>query len=159
MRLYHGSNVAVRSPDLNLSKKLLDFGGGFYLTTDFEQAKQWARIKTNRAGKGSPIVSIFEMQEDDLAHLKVTRFNGPDRAWLDCITDHRKGFIERDEEDVIIGPVANDQTFQTIGLYFRGFITAEMALQLLLPQNLRDQYCIKTEKALACLVFKEVKRL
>ena len=56
MRLYHGSNVAVRSPDLNLSKKLLDFGGGFYLTTDFEQARQWARIKTNRAGKGSPIV-------------------------------------------------------------------------------------------------------
>ena len=59
----------------------------------------------------------------------------------------------------IIGPVANDQTFQTIGLYFRGFITAEMAFQLLLPQNLKDPYCIKTEKALACLVFKEVKRL
>ncbi len=78
---------------------------------------------------------------------------------VDCITDHRKGFIERDEEDIIIGPVANDQTFQTIGLYFRGFITAEMALQLLLPQNLKDQYCIKTEKALACLVFKEVKRI
>jgi len=38
---------------------------------------------------------------------------------VDCITDHRKGFIERDEEDIIIGPVANDQTFQTIGLDFQ----------------------------------------
>ena len=73
-----------------------------------------------------------------------------------------RGVSERPLYDVgylIIGPVANDQTFQTIGLYFRGFITAEMALQLLLQQNLKDQYCIKTEKALACLVFKEVKRL
>ncbi len=34
-----------------------------------------------------------------------------------------------------------------------------MALQLFLPQNLKDQYFIKTEKALASLVFKEVKRL
>ena len=81
------------------------------------------------------------------------------RKPLTEFTDHRKGVIERDEENIIIGSVANDQTFQTIGLYFRGFITADMALQLLLPQNLKDQYCIKTEKALACLVFKEVKRL
>ncbi len=61
------------------------------------------------------------MQEDDLAHLKVTRFNGPDRALLDCIKDYRKGFIERDEEDVIISPVANDQNFQTIGFFQRFF--------------------------------------
>ena len=91
--------------------------------------------------------------------VRFTTWGGRHTETVDCITDHRKGFIERDEEDVIIGPVANDQTFQTIGLYFRGFITADMALQLLLPQNLKDQYCIKTEKALACLVFKEVKRL
>ncbi len=36
MIFYHGSNIEVKSPKLILSKRLLDFGAGFYLTTDFE---------------------------------------------------------------------------------------------------------------------------
>ncbi len=36
MILYHGSNVEKLIP----SKRLLDFGAGFDLTSDFEQAKK-----------------------------------------------------------------------------------------------------------------------
>ena len=42
MILYHGSNVEVNEPKIIKSKRLLDFGTGFYLTSDFEQAKKWA---------------------------------------------------------------------------------------------------------------------
>lgn len=36
MILYHGSNVEVTRPRLIPSKRLLDFGAGFYLTSDLE---------------------------------------------------------------------------------------------------------------------------
>lgn len=46
MILYHGSNVEVKSPQIIKSRKLLDFGAGFYLTSDYEQAEKWA-VRTN----------------------------------------------------------------------------------------------------------------
>ena len=42
MILYHGSNLKVREAKLIPSKRFLDFGMGFYLTSDVEQAKKWA---------------------------------------------------------------------------------------------------------------------
>ena len=43
MTLYHGSNVEVPTPDLLPSVRALDFGRGFYLTSDFDQVARWAR--------------------------------------------------------------------------------------------------------------------
>lgn len=40
MKLYHGSNVQVREPKILESVRTLDFGTGFYLTSDYEQAKK-----------------------------------------------------------------------------------------------------------------------
>lgn len=40
MILYHGSNVEVKELKIIKTKRLLDFGTGFYLTSDFEQAKK-----------------------------------------------------------------------------------------------------------------------
>lgn len=45
MILYHGSNAVVMCPRLVSQVRALDFGPGFYLTSDFEQAA----FKTNRA--------------------------------------------------------------------------------------------------------------
>ena len=45
MILYHGSNAVVICPRLVSQVRALDFGPGFYLTSDFEQAA----FKTNRA--------------------------------------------------------------------------------------------------------------
>ena len=38
MKLYHGSTVAVRRPNIHKGRKATDFGKGFYTTTSFEQA-------------------------------------------------------------------------------------------------------------------------
>ena len=53
--------------------------------------------------------------------------------------------------DVVIGPVANDQTMPTLTLFLDGFITADMAIRTLLPQKLKDQYACKTAAALSLL--------
>ena len=48
MLVYHGSNMEVKQPDVNHSKKYLDFGEGFYVTIYEEQAKKWAKRKAMR---------------------------------------------------------------------------------------------------------------
>ena len=47
--LYHGSSDIVEHPLVNIGRKDLDFGPGFYLTPLHEQASQWAtRVKMIR---------------------------------------------------------------------------------------------------------------
>lgn len=62
----------------------------------------------------------------------------------------------QDSYDIVIGPVANDQAIRTVNNYLKGYFTEDIAIQLLLPQNLKDQYAFKTEKALSILKFNEV---
>ena len=42
MRLYHGSSVYIDTIDVSLSKVGKDFGCGFYLSPDREQAEKMA---------------------------------------------------------------------------------------------------------------------
>ena len=61
MVLYHGSNMAVEQPDLNHSKTNLDFGAGFYTTSDLDQAKRWAVSTTRRRGTGEATVTVYRV--------------------------------------------------------------------------------------------------
>ena len=56
--------------------------------------------------------------------------------------------------DLVIGPVANDQAIRTVNNYLKGYFDENIAIQLLLPQKLKDQYAFKTEKALSMLEFR-----
>lgn len=46
MILYHGSNVIIENIDLTRSKPNKDFGKGFYLSSDEEQAFHMAALKS-----------------------------------------------------------------------------------------------------------------
>ena len=82
MRLYHGSNQGIEKPKLFPAARALDFGNGFYLTSDFEQAKKWSILTVKRRGEGSPIVSVFKVDEEKLNQLNILRFDGPNVEWL-----------------------------------------------------------------------------
>ena len=153
MLLYHGSNVTVEKPNIIQSERTLDFGTGFYLTTDFEQAKRWAILTTSRKKEGIPTVIVFEI--DDKVNLKVLKFNGPDKEWLEFVTNNRKNKNYKNDYDLIIGPVANDNTMPVINLYVNGVYNEKEALKRLLPQKLKDQVVFKNTKALKYLNFKE----
>lgn len=58
--------------------------------------------------------------------------------------------------DVIIGPVANDNTMPVINLYLKGSYDEDYALKKLLLQKLKDQYVFKTNKAISLLKLEEV---
>ena len=55
--------------------------------------------------------------------------------------------------------MANDQAIRTVNDFLKGRFTEDIAIQLLLPQNLKDQYAFKTENAILILGLVEVKYL
>ncbi len=156
MKLYHGSNIEVCQPRLLEGQRALDFGAGFYTTTDLEQAKNWSRRQVRVRKSGLPSVSVYDVDETSFVTLKVLKFESANQEWLDFITQHRKGLVQENPFDVIIGSIANDQTMPTLSLYLDGYLTAEEALRRLLTQRLSDQVVFKSEKALQLLRFQEV---
>lgn len=155
MILYHGSNTTVESPKIIVSKRLLDFGFGFYLTSDSEQAKKRANRTAARREFGKPVVSVFEADEVAFKSLSVLTFPSANREWLDYVSANRTNAAPVNDFDVVCGPVANDQAIRTVNNFLKGYLPADMAIELLLPQNLKDQYVFKTENALKILKFKE----
>lgn len=126
MILYHGSNIEVKNPQIIKSRKLLDFGAGFYLTSDYGQARKWAVRTTDRRREGNPVISAYHVNSKDFESLSLLVF---------------------------------DQAIRTINDFLKGRFTEDIAIQLLLPQNLKDQYAFKTEKAISILELVEVKYL
>lgn len=156
MRLYHGSNVAVSTPEILPTVRALDFGPAFYLTSSIEQAKKWAKLKSFRLRTGVPTVTVFEFNEKCFNHLRIKQFDAANSEWLKYVSVNRKGNPENLDYDIVIGPVANDDTMPVINLYLKGSYNEEEAVRRLLPQNLKDQYAFKTEKALQFLTLCEV---
>ncbi|MBR5998540.1 MAG: DUF3990 domain-containing protein [Deltaproteobacteria bacterium] len=156
MLLFHGSNVAVREPRLLKIQRDLDFGTGFYTTSDLDQATRWARRTVLRLKKGKACVTVYEVDDKKLLSIRILRFIQPDADWLRFVVSNRKGVMQTADWDLICGPVANDQTMPVIDLYLDGMYDEEEAVRRLLPQKLKDQYVFKTEAAIRLLRCKEV---
>ena len=159
MILFHGSNVEVREPRMLKIQRDLDFGRGFYTTSDFEQASKWAKRTAMRLGQHQAFVSVYKVDEEKLLSLRILRFDRPDRDWLRFVAANRKGGAPTDQWDLICGPVADDQTMPVIDLFLDGMYDEDEAIKRLLPQKLKDQYTFKTSKAILLLQCKEVIRL
>lgn len=170
--LYHGSYCEVVSPDLQKCARFKDFGQGFYLTTDHNQALSFAKISTQRMiesrtipkDRNYGIVSAFIYEDNDPCSMKF--FETADVEWLHCIVAHRKmgAFANIAEQyksfDIIGGKVANDATNSTIVNYMArafgpvGSASADsICISLLLPERLKNQYCFRTDRALKNLTF------
>ena len=156
MKLYHGSNVAVKDPRILQSDRRLDFGTGFYLTSSYDQAERWAFLTMKRRGAGTPVITVYNLNESMLSSLNVIRFEKPTAEWLKFVSNNRneKDFV--DQSDLVIGPVANDRTMPVIKLYLSGIYDEAETVKRLLPQKLKDQFAFKSDKALQALSLSEV---
>ncbi len=150
--LYHGSNVEVLNPKIIVSNRALDFGAGFYTTSDPEQARRWAQIQTMRRKTGKPTITFYEFDEDSAKDkLNILCFEKAEKEWLNFVAENRRGVYKGVKYDIIIGPVANDRTMQVINDYMIGNVDEDTALLLLNPQKLSDQYAFLTVKGLKLL--------
>lgn len=160
MILYHGSNVVVESPKLIKQNRFLDFGYGFYTTTNKEQAENFARKIMMRRG-GKAILNTYEFDEKTYAKLlKIKIFSNPNNEWLDFVCANRSGTYNGEIYDLIIGAVANDDVYRTIQIYQSGLVSKKETLKALKIKKLFNQYVFVNEKSISLLKFinaKEVK--
>ena len=153
MILYHGSNMVVEKPRLIEQNRFLDFGYGFYTTTNKVQAENFAKKVEARRG-GTPTVNVYEIDDNIGSELlKIKRFNVPDEGWLDFVSAHRNGTYDGEQYDLIIGAVANDDVYRTLQVYSAGLLTKEQALDALKIKKLFDQYVFATNEAISLLKF------
>lgn len=178
MSLYHGSYCEVRMPDLAKCAKGKDFGRGFYLTSSKEQAVKFLKTSIVKAvtagliehGQDFGYVAKFEFVNKN--NMSVHVFHEADYEWLHCVAVHRKKRIfpevvnKMDKFDVIGGKIADDTTNAVLAAYVAGAFGAvgsrdadDFCIRQLLPDNLKDQYCFKTEAALDCLRFMESEQI
>lgn len=157
MIIYHGSNLTVEKPIIVTPNRYLDFGVGFYTTTNFEQALNFAGKVTMRKKCGRSTVNIYELDESIFEKVSLLSFESADEAWLDFVSDNRSGVDRTAEYDLIFGPVANDDVYQTFILYSTGVYTKEQTIEALKIKKLYNQYVFTTDRALSFLTFKDVK--
>ncbi|MCR5088201.1 MAG: DUF3990 domain-containing protein [Oscillospiraceae bacterium] len=134
MKLYHTGSQIIREPDVRYGRKNADFGQGFYLTPDLDFARRWAR--------DNAILNEYEL---DLSGLTVHRFSR-DTDWFEYIFHNRRA-SDSLHADVVIGPIANDTIFDTLGMIISGYLAPEEALKLLLIGPEYTQVAVKTERA------------
>lgn len=171
MILYHGSFCRVENPDLRKCAAHKDFGRGFYLTTSLEQAKSFARLTTRKAMANGLVnrecrLGYVNRYVYSGGNIRVHMFETADTDWLHCVVGHRKqgmfpdAVLALQDCDIVAGKIANDATNATITAYMAstfGEAGSEQAdricISLLIPERLVDQYCFRTENALAALRF------
>ena len=155
MKIYHGSTITIEKPQVLPLSRRLDFGAGFYTTSDLEQARRWARIKKRRKMAGAAIVSTYDASVAfDENRLAVKHFEEANEEWLSFVMEHRMGNAGSSSGyDIIRGPVANDTLYETLSLYERGILTHSETIVRLRTHKLADQIVFSTESALSLLAY------
>lgn len=154
MILFHGSNIEFDEIDLRKSKPNKDFGQGFYLSREYSQAMELAKIKVDQLETGLPTVITYEVDEKQMAELKVLRFDDYTENWAKFILMNRNNASSQPahEYDIVIGPIANDR----VGVQLWKYETKAIDLPTLV-HNLRNmkgitfQYFFGTERAIKLL--------
>lgn len=162
MELYHASNMIVRNPVIINRFSTLDFGTGFYTTTNREQAESFAlKVFQRRGHKKSPVVNVYKFDETSASRdLEILAFDSPNEEWLNFVVQNRKsGRSELVTADIIMGPVANDDVFETVTLYEAGQLNAQEAVAHFKVKQLYDQVLFCNMKALSYLAFVEAEEM
>ena len=149
MIVYHGSTVLVEVPEILTSARKLDFGEGFYTTSNREQAVRWSERVCERRNTKIQIISEYEFDFKTADKvLKIVSFCEPDEEWLDFISLNRNGSIQPTLYDIAIGPVADDDIYGTVLLYEQGFLDKDAAIKRFKVRKLYDQILFHTDESL-----------
>ena len=144
LTLYHTGFLELKNPDVHYGRVNADFGQGFYTTDDPEFAARWARRK---AGSDT-VINQYEL---DCTGLNVKTFER-ERGWFDYLYGNRHRMPDAyPEADIIIGPIANDTLYNTMGITTSGMLSAEESLPLLMIGPVYKQIVLKSERAAAQL--------
>jgi len=153
--LYHGGIQIVDQPIIINSGRTLDFGKGFYTTTNREQAENWIRIKTRRDNLKEGVLSIYNISDAYQTErgLQIKVFDGATDEWLKFILGNRLDKEFEHSYDIVYGPVANDRVYACLNAFENKFMTFEAAILELRTYKLADQISFHTDRGLKMIKY------
>lgn len=157
VELYHGSNVVIDKIDLSISRKGKDFGCGFYLNPNKEQAMEMAVRTTKRMMRGKPFVNTFLFDDCALVQpdtpLRIKRFDGYSKEWAEFILKNRRNSDATPIHpyDIVIGPIADDTVGLQLHRFMQGYISIERMIEELRFHKPAIQYFFGTDTAISYL--------
>lgn len=157
--LYHGSYTEVKNPLVNVGRKNLDFGQGFYLYNSKTDADSWAKTAANRKGDNfKPIINVYNFDYFRTKNIgyRFNEFETYNIEWLKFVVDCRKGKDVFSEYDIVIAGCIDDEIINIVEDYEKGIITEEEALGQLRYKDVNHQICILNQEIIDyCLEFVE----
>ena len=154
MILYHGTNMAFEAIDLMKSKPNKDFGRGFYLSADYNQAMEMAKTKVEQLGTGFTTVLRYDVDDIAMRGLNVLRFDGYSEEWAKFILLNRNNSSSEPahDYDIVIGPIANDRVGVQLWRYENKSIDLKTLVRnLQYMKGVTIQYFFGTENAVNIL--------
>ena len=151
MILYHGSLEIVEHPQIIKANRPLDFGKGFYTTTNIQQARRWVKLRMEQQDASTGYINIYDFTPQK--ELLIHRFHSANEAWVDFVHANRTIHGFGHNYDIVQGLVANDNVYFSFNLYESGFITKSELIRRLKTYKLTDQLLFHTEQSLKTISF------
>lgn len=176
MIVYHGTilnyamDIINNGIDLNASKKYLDFGRGFYVTPNYDMAKNMAKRVAAINKKENVLPAIVSFEYDENLQLNIKKFKNEDMEWAKFIMANRltaalakelglQDINDDKQYDIVIGGTA-DGNVASIASDLRNGKLASKDYKLKVSDMLKSdessygtQIVFCTEKALACIKY------
>ena len=173
MIIYHGSKAIIENPLFKGSNPSNDYGPAFYLTTDLNSAKSWAR-KNDELG----VVNKYYVDNETFQSLKVLDLTDKNiysvLNWMAILMHFRelsasfkkihtnildwlsKYYINVDDYDVIIGYRADDSYFRFPISFIDNRLSFEDLETAYRSGNLGIQFAFISKRAIKALKFESV---
>jgi hypothetical protein len=156
MILYHGSNVEIAKIDLNRGRRGKDFGQGFYLSADRDQAQMMAERTVDREESGTAILTMYEFDDRVLLNpsdFNVKVFDNYSKEWAEFIMLNRRNKTRNQAHnyDIVYGPIADDKVGLQISRYQLQYIPMDELIRQLSFIRPTFQYFFGTESAIRLL--------
>ena len=159
MLIYPGSDQIIKIPELRPATRTLDFGSGFYTTTNKKPAINFA-IKVHerslRSGNNPEgrFISIYNVDYESMhRELDIMHFESASEEWFDFVIANRRSTWQGKKYDVIYGPVANDTIYRTLIAFENGILSKAETIARLKVYPLFDQITFASERAISFLRF------
>ena len=166
MRIYHGSEFAIRQPQYGLGKRTNDYGLGFYCTEDKMLAGEWSVTPLHDG-----FINEYELNVDGLKVLNLDGGSFTVLHWLAILLENRTFDMEGDlasaardylltnfrtdyeDADVIIGYRANDSYFSFARTFLSGALSYANLSKAIRLGNLGLQVVVKSRRGFDSLSF------
>ena len=162
--LYHGSRGGIDGAIQPKSRARCDFGVGFYMGTNPDQAK------TLVSHDQAPYFYKLELDLTKLPEDRILRLDGMEWAYYVLYNRGRLDSVKKSAlyknctklasgKDIIVGPIADDAMNEVMTRFIHGEITDKAFLECIRGLDYGIQYVAKTEAACGCVTILEEKEL